>query len=143
MQDNGDDTLQLAGHTSPAIHDEVLICNYKNNELFESTQRRTTLRPKPCQQQLKSSHPFFSREWKRRLRGDLIQVFRIFNKFNDVTSKFFHIQRNVAAASNGMNIKANNCIFEIDKKKCCVVYRDKLSKDAGNVKSIRCFRSYL
>ena len=94
--------------------------NYRRDiELLERVQRRATkmipsLRAQPYEERLKRLN-LFSLE-KRRLRGDLIQVYKYLNKFSNVDhSKLFELQSNPRTRNNGQPIQSRRCNTDIGR----------------------------
>ena len=94
--------------------------NYRKDiDLLERIQRRATkmiptLRAQPYEERLKRLN-LFTLE-KRRLRGDMIQVFKYLKKFNNVDySKFFELQTNSRTRNNGLPIQSSRCNTDIGR----------------------------
>lgn len=94
--------------------------NYRKDiELLERVQRRATkmipsLRTKPYEERLERLN-LFTLE-KRRLRGDMIQVFKYLNKLSNVDhSKLFTLQTNLRTRNNGKTIQAKRCNTDIGR----------------------------
>ena len=91
----------------------------KDINKLERVQRRATkmipsLRNLPYEERLKKLNMFSLQ--KRRLRGDLIEVFKILNKFDNVRyDKMFEIQNDTATRNNGMKLKGKRCNTNIGK----------------------------
>ncbi|XP_050725194.1 uncharacterized protein LOC127002931 [Eriocheir sinensis] len=91
----------------------------KDIALLERIQRRATkmiptFRAQPYEERLKRLN-LFTLE-KRRLRGDMIQVFKYLKKFNNVDySKFFELQTNLRTRNNGLPIQSSRCNTDIGR----------------------------
>ena len=91
----------------------------KDIERLEKVQRRATklipgLRNKPYEERLKELK-LFSLE-KRRLRGDLIEVFKILNKMVNVEAdNLFHMQTDTRTRNNGWKLKGKRFNTDIGK----------------------------
>jgi ribonuclease P/MRP protein subunit RPP40 len=91
----------------------------KDIDLLERVQRRATkmipaLRACPYEERLKRLN-LFSLE-KRRLRGDLIQVFKYVNNFHSIDfTKLFEINSNPRTRNNGMPLIGKRCLSDIGK----------------------------
>ena len=88
--------------------------NYiKDQVLLEKIQRRATkqipaLRNLPYDERLKRLDMFSLK--KRRIRGDLIEVFKILNGFDNINpDSLFQRDTNTRTRSNGMKLKGNRC----------------------------------
>ena len=94
--------------------------NYRKDiESLERVQRRATrmipsLRALPYEERLKRLN-LFSLE-KRRMRGDLIQVYKYLNKLSNVDhSKLFELQTNPRTRNNGYPIQSRRCNTDIGR----------------------------
>ncbi len=74
----------------------------------------SSLRTKPYKERLERLN-LFALE-KRRLRGDMIQVFKYLNKLSNVDhSKLFTLQTNPRTRNNGKTIQAKRCNSDIGR----------------------------
>ena len=123
--------------------------NYRKDiELLERVQRRATkmipsLRGQPYDERLKRLK-LFTLE-KRRLRGDLIQVFKYLNKFNNVDhTKLFELHANQRTRNNGRPIKEKRCNTDIGRSffsNRVVRHWNLLPAEVVDAKTINCFKS--
>ncbi len=94
--------------------------NYRKDiESLERIQRRATkmippLRALPYEERLKGLN-LFTLE-KRRLRGDMIQVFKYIKGFSNVDhSKLFELQTRSRTRNNGLSIQSKRCNTDIGR----------------------------
>ena len=122
----------------------------KDIEKLERIQRRVTkmiprLRNKPYEERLKELNLFSLT--KRRIRGDLIEVFKILKGYSNLdASKYFSIDRSNHTRSNGLKIKPKR--FKTLEAKHFFFNRivnvwNKLPSDAVNSPSIESFKNKL
>ena len=122
--------------------------NYKKDiELLERVQRRATkmipsLRSLAYEERLKKLK-LFTLE-KRRLRGDMIQVFKYLNKFNNVDhSNILQFHTNLRTRNNGRPLQEKRCHTDIGRNffsNRVVRYWNKLPAEVVNAKTINTFK---
>ena len=123
--------------------------NYRKDiELLERVQRRATkmipsLRGQAYEERLKKLN-LFSLE-KRRLRGDLIQVFKYLNRFNNVDhGNMLELHTNQRTRNNGRPLKEKRCHTDIGRRffsNRVVRHWNKLPAEVVNAKTISTFKN--
>ena len=123
--------------------------NYRKDiESLERVQRRATkmipsLRAQPYEVRLKRLN-LFSLE-KRRLRGDLIQVYKYLNKFSNVDhSKLFELQTNLRTRNNGQSIQTRRCNTDIGRSyfsNRVIRHWNNLPAEVVNARTINSFKN--